>query len=247
MTGGADPRRRPLPARARQRRADREDGGRARRARGPRPRCSSATATRGRPTRSCPCSASPPARPAGAAARRAAPPRVVPSPARGVPRPRRRRVPGRAAARARSSSPATCSSPTCCSRLRRRARVVYEAHAVESILYGERGDALRHRRPAAGGQGGAPAPARGARLAAARAAFVATTAGIRDTFAEAVRRPRARVRVVPNGCDVPADRDVPRPRRRAPAARPVRRPALSVEGRGRAGGRGGAGSRRRAS
>ena len=67
--------------------------------------------------------------------------------------------------------------------LPRRARVVYEAHAVESILYRERG--------ALYGTAEVPQPAKATRLAAREArvwrrarAFVTTTAGIRDTFAE---------------------------------------------------------------
>lgn len=91
--------------------------------------------------------------------------------------------------------------------LRRRARVVYEAHAVESILYGERA--------ALYGTAEAPRPAKAARLRRREArvwrrarAFVATTAGIRDTFAEQFG-PREGVSVVANGCDVPADRTFP--------------------------------------
>jgi glycosyltransferase involved in cell wall biosynthesis len=91
--------------------------------------------------------------------------------------------------------------------LRRRARVVYEAHAVESILYRERA--------ALYGTAEAPRPAKAARLRRREArvwrrasAFVATTAGIRDTFAEQFG-PRDRVSVVANGCDVPADRTFP--------------------------------------
>jgi glycosyltransferase involved in cell wall biosynthesis len=91
--------------------------------------------------------------------------------------------------------------------LRRRARVVYEAHAVESILYGERA--------ALYGTTEAPRPAKAERLRRREArvwrrarAFVTTTAGIRDTFAEHFG-PRERVSVVANGCDVPADRTFP--------------------------------------
>jgi glycosyltransferase involved in cell wall biosynthesis len=88
-----------------------------------------------------------------------------------------------------------------------RGRVVYEAHAVEWILYRERG--------ALYGTGEAPRPAKEARLMARErrvwrraAAFVCTTAGIRDTFAETFG-PRRRAAVVPNGCDVPKDRAFP--------------------------------------
>jgi glycosyltransferase involved in cell wall biosynthesis len=91
--------------------------------------------------------------------------------------------------------------------LRRRARVVYEAHAVESILYRERGTLY--------GTGDRPQEAKAARLRRREervwrgaAAFVTTTAGIRDTFAEEFG-PRGGVAVVPNGCDVPAERAFP--------------------------------------
>jgi glycosyltransferase involved in cell wall biosynthesis len=85
--------------------------------------------------------------------------------------------------------------------------VVYEAHAVEAVMYTERA--------ALYGTGERADPAKARRLAAREArvwrragGFVATTAGIRDAFA-AAHGPRARVRVVPNGCDVPADRRFP--------------------------------------
>ncbi|HEX6737726.1 MAG TPA: glycosyltransferase family 4 protein [Vicinamibacteria bacterium] len=79
--------------------------------------------------------------------------------------------------------------------------LVYEAHAVEALMYAERG--------ALYGTGEARDPRKQRRLAAREArvwrgahGFVATTAGIRDSFAEA-HGPRERVRVVPNGCDPP--------------------------------------------
>ena len=91
--------------------------------------------------------------------------------------------------------------------LRRRARVVYEAHAVESILYGERG--------ALYGTPDQPHPGKAARLRRREArvwrrarALVTTTAGIRDTFTEQFGA-RAGVSVIGNGCDVPADRVFP--------------------------------------
>ncbi len=84
------------------------------------------------------------------------------------------------------------------------APVVYEAHAVESLMYGERG--LLY------GTHETPRPAKAARIAERErrvwrraAGLVTTTAGIRDTFA-ALYGPRDRARVVPNGCDVPASR-----------------------------------------
>jgi glycosyltransferase involved in cell wall biosynthesis len=79
--------------------------------------------------------------------------------------------------------------------------VVYEAHAVEALMYAERGalygtaeprDPRKQRRLAA----------REARVWRRAHGFVATTAGIRDSFAEA-HGARERVKVVPNGCDAP--------------------------------------------
>lgn len=82
--------------------------------------------------------------------------------------------------------------------------VVYEAHAVESLLYGERG--------AIYGTSEVPNPRKARRLGKrerrvwrSAAAFVATTAGIRDSFVEAYG-PRERVHVVPNGADVATER-----------------------------------------
>jgi glycosyltransferase involved in cell wall biosynthesis len=92
-------------------------------------------------------------------------------------------------------------------RLPSRARVVYEAHAVEALMYAERA--------ALYGSGGPAQPRKAERLARREArvwrragAFVATTRGIHDAFAEA-HGPRAHTRVVPNGCDVPAERAFP--------------------------------------
>jgi glycosyltransferase involved in cell wall biosynthesis len=83
-------------------------------------------------------------------------------------------------------------------------RVVYEAHAVEALMYAERG--------ALYGTSERPNPRKRARLSAREArvwrragAVVTTTAGIRDTFAEAYGT-REGVRVVPNGCDPPEGR-----------------------------------------
>lgn len=91
-------------------------------------------------------------------------------------------------------------------RLRPR-RVVYEAHAVESLLYQERG--------ALYGTGEKANPRKAARIAGREgrvwrraAGFVATTAGIRDSFEER-HGSRERVRVIPNGCEVPAARAFP--------------------------------------
>jgi glycosyltransferase involved in cell wall biosynthesis len=79
--------------------------------------------------------------------------------------------------------------------------LVYEAHAVEALMYAERG--------ALYGTGERARPGKAARLRARErrvwrgaSGVVTTTAGIRDSFAEAFG-PRERVRVVPNGCDPP--------------------------------------------
>jgi glycosyltransferase involved in cell wall biosynthesis len=89
-------------------------------------------------------------------------------------------------------------------RLPGKPRVVYEAHAVEALMYAERGVLY--------GTGERPDARKRARLVAREgrvwrraAAVVTTTAGIRDTFAEAYG-PRDGVRVVPNGCDPPEGR-----------------------------------------
>jgi glycosyltransferase involved in cell wall biosynthesis len=82
--------------------------------------------------------------------------------------------------------------------------VVYEAHAVESLLYSERGEIY--------GTGEKPNPRKARRLQKRErrvwrgaAAFVTTTAGIRDSFREAFGE-RPRVHVIPNGADVAAER-----------------------------------------
>jgi glycosyltransferase involved in cell wall biosynthesis len=83
--------------------------------------------------------------------------------------------------------------------LRPGARVVYEAHAVEAILYRERGRLY--------GTGERPSEAKAARLERREsrvfrraAAVVTTTAGIRDNFL-ATCGARERIAVIPNGCD----------------------------------------------
>lgn len=85
--------------------------------------------------------------------------------------------------------------------------LVYEAHAVESVLYGERG--------ALYGTGEQPNPRKARRLAKRErrvwkgaAGFVTTTAGIKDSFSAAYGE-RPRVLVVPNGCDVEGGRAFP--------------------------------------
>ena len=129
---------------------------------------------------------------------------------------------------ARSCSRATSSSRTCCSacparpgwstRPTRWSRSCTGSGA-RSTARGEA--ATRARRERLRGREG--------RVWRGAAAVVATTAGIRDSFAEAYGA-RPRVHVVPNGCDVP-EAGVPRPARGRAAARPLRGPALS---RGRA-------------
>jgi len=96
-----------------------------------------------------------------------------------------------------------------------RRRVVYEAHAVESLLYRERG--------AIYGTGEKPSPAKARRLARREArvwrraaGIVTTTAGIAASLGEAYGA-RARSCVVPNGCDVD-----PRPFAGLPSERPAR-------------------------
>jgi glycosyltransferase involved in cell wall biosynthesis len=81
-----------------------------------------------------------------------------------------------------------------------RGSIVYEAHAVESLMYGERG-ALYGTAQAADPAKQQRLAEREARVWRRAAGFVTTTAGIRDSLAEAYG-PRERVRVVPNGCDV---------------------------------------------
>ena len=87
------------------------------------------------------------------------------------------------------------------------ARVVYECHAVETLLYRERATIYGTSEPAH--EAKARRVERRERRVWQRAAgFVTTTAGIRTSF-EAAYGPREKTRVVPNGCDVPASRDFP--------------------------------------
>jgi glycosyltransferase involved in cell wall biosynthesis len=86
-------------------------------------------------------------------------------------------------------------------------RIVYEAHAVEALLYEERGSLY--------GTAERPSPKKLERIAGRErrvwtraTAVVTTTLGIRETF-EKTYGPREGVRVVPNGCDVPKDREFP--------------------------------------
>ena len=90
---------------------------------------------------------------------------------------------------------------------RRGGRVVYEAHAVESVMYRERG-ALYGRTEVASDRKAERLRRREERVWKRADGFVATTAGIRDSFTELFgeRGPWA---VVPNGSDVPEDRTFP--------------------------------------
>jgi glycosyltransferase involved in cell wall biosynthesis len=81
-------------------------------------------------------------------------------------------------------------------------RVVYEAHALEALMYGERA-ALYGTHEKADPRKRERLRGRERRVWRGAAAVVTTTAGIRDSFAEAYG-PRTRVHVVPNGCDPPA-------------------------------------------
>lgn len=88
-----------------------------------------------------------------------------------------------------------------------REGVVYEAHAVESTMYLERGALYGTSETADAGKA-ARIARREERVWKRASGFVATTAGIRDAFAER-HGPRRGVRVVPNGCDVPPLRAFP--------------------------------------
>jgi glycosyltransferase involved in cell wall biosynthesis len=86
-------------------------------------------------------------------------------------------------------------------------RVLYEAHAVEALMYAERG--------ALYGTGEPPRGRKVRRLASRErrvwqraAGFVTTTRGICDTFAASYGE-RSRTAVIPNGCDVPGERAFP--------------------------------------
>lgn len=88
-----------------------------------------------------------------------------------------------------------------------RRRLIYEAHALEALMYRERG--------AIYGTGELPSPRKEARLDRRErrvwrgaAGIVTTTAGIRDSFLER-HGPRGPVRVIPNGCDVADSREFP--------------------------------------
>jgi len=93
--------------------------------------------------------------------------------------------------------------------------LIYEAHAVEALMYGERG--------ALYGTDEGPSPRKAARLEARErrvwtraAGVVATTAGIRDSFAQS-HGDRDHTQVIPNGCDPPDSSEFPGLAGRAPA------------------------------
>lgn len=80
----------------------------------------------------------------------------------------------------------------------------YEAHAVEAIMYEER-DRLYGLKAAPGEAKRRRIANRERRVWIGARGFIATTKGILGTF-ERQFGPRARTAVVPNGCDIPADR-----------------------------------------
>lgn len=88
-----------------------------------------------------------------------------------------------------------------------RGPLVYEAHAVEALLYRER-DRLYRTGEAVNERKARRIDRRERRVWRHVTACVTTTAGIRDTFVER-HGPRERVVVIPNGCDVPEDRTYP--------------------------------------
>jgi len=87
------------------------------------------------------------------------------------------------------------------------ARVVYESHAVEALLYRERA-AIYGTSEEMSESKARRLERRERRVWQRAAGVVTTTAGIRHSF-EAAFGPRERTRVIPNGCDVPGARDFP--------------------------------------
>ena len=94
--------------------------------------------------------------------------------------------------------------------------LVYESHAVEALMYRERGS-LYGRATAVDEAKARRLAGRERRVWQGAAGIVTTTGGIRDTFVESYGR-RGPTTVVPNGCDVPEDRKFPG----LPSARPPR-------------------------
>jgi glycosyltransferase involved in cell wall biosynthesis len=92
-------------------------------------------------------------------------------------------------------------------RLPSGASVVYEAHAVEALMYAERAR-LYGTAERAEPRKAERLRRREARVWRRAGGFVATTRGIHEAFVQA-HGARERARVVPNGCDVPAARAFP--------------------------------------
>jgi glycosyltransferase involved in cell wall biosynthesis len=87
------------------------------------------------------------------------------------------------------------------------ARVFYEAHAVEALLYRERPQIYGTNERVREGKARRLAK-REARVWTRAAGFVTTTTGIRESFGAAYGE-RAATSVIPNGCDVPVSRVFP--------------------------------------
>jgi glycosyltransferase involved in cell wall biosynthesis len=88
-------------------------------------------------------------------------------------------------------------------RLKRRSRLCYEAHALEALMYRERG-LLYATGERASERKAHRIGAREARVWKGAAGLVTTTQGIRTSFTEQ-HGARPHVSVIPNGCDVPPD------------------------------------------
>jgi glycosyltransferase involved in cell wall biosynthesis len=86
-------------------------------------------------------------------------------------------------------------------------RIVFEAHAVEELMYAERG-ALYGTRETAAPRKVRRLAARERRVWRRAAGWVTTTAGIRDTLAERHGQ-RERTTVIPNGCDAAPESTFP--------------------------------------
>lgn len=91
--------------------------------------------------------------------------------------------------------------------LSRGRRVVYEAHAVEALMYRERA-AIYGTTETASEAKARRLERRERRVWRRAGGFVTTTAGIRASF-EAAYGARERTRAIPNGCDPPAAREFP--------------------------------------
>ena len=98
---------------------------------------------------------------------------------------------------------------------RTRRRLVYEAHAVESVMYGERAALYGTSEPALESKRARLARREG-RVWRQAAAVVTTTAGIRETF-QAAYGPRETTAVISNGCDLAPDRAFSGPSAERPA------------------------------